>query len=439
MDENEELTTKISAGEELPAEKKADADEQQSFNVGEQSAEQNAREAVVEDGISAESTADAATQTAGQTEGQTAVPAQPPKRKKSSRIFWNILLVIVIGLGIYSLFEIVGLINTDESASFGDVMKGLDPLFAFIFVMAVVLVMVLDCSKFCIISKTVTGKVRLSSSIKTSFLGKYYDAVTPFGTGGQPMQIYYLTTKGISGGNASAMVFIRYFSSILTWIILGAGLMIAGTAMGVLDNVSIGSGSARTLLLVAGWVGIGVNLIIPIFVTLFLLFPKLMYKLTSGFVKLGAKIKIVKDVDKTTARAIKVVDDFKNSFKVMATSPLHLIILLLVSFAEAALTFSIPFFAMQALSCDVGGKFIDIMALNAFTTFGVSFIPTPGNSGVIEGAGGLAFSFVAKATLAWSVLFWRLGVYYIYIIIGIVMTIADMIRKSVKNKKALKM
>lgn len=363
--------------------------------------------------------------------------SQPPKRKKSSRIFWNVLLVVVIGLGIYSLFEIVGLVSDDGAASFVDVMSNLSPLFVAVFFLAVIGVMVLDCSKFCIISKTVTGKFRVSSSIKTSFLGKYYDAVTPFGTGGQPMQIYYLTTKGISGGNATAMVFIRYFSSILTWILLGAVLMILGTASGVLDNVSLGGGIGKTTLLVIGWVGIGVNLIVPIFVTFFLLFPKFMYKLTTGVVKIGYKLKIVKNIDKATARAIKVVEDFKNSFKVMATTPGKLILLLAVSVAEAALTFSIPFFVMMAFRCDVSGHFIDIMALNAFTTFGVSFIPTPGNSGAIEGVGGIAFSFVARATLAWTVLFWRLGVYYIYIIVGIALTVSDIIRKSVKRKKQL--
>ena len=364
-------------------------------------------------------------------------PEQSVKKKRVKKILWNIFLVAIIAAGILAMFGIVREIDPDKSGSFTDALKSVSPLFACLFIAAVLGIMLFDTLKYCIIQKTVTGKVRLSSSLKVNILGKYYDAVTPFATGGQPMQIYYLSTKGISGGNSSAIVLIRYVTSILSWIILGGVLMIYGSVKGVLAGVT---GAGATTLQVCGWVGIGVNLIIPVFVLLFLILPKFMYKLTSGVVKLGNKMKIVKDVEKTTAKATKVVDDFKSAFKIMATTPLNFILLMLVSFAEAALTFSIPFFVMNAFSCNLDASmFLTVMSLNAFATFGASFIPTPGNSGVIEGMGAVAFWGVAAgSSVVWSVLFWRLGVYYIYIIIGIIITVTDIIRKSVKARKQKK-
>ncbi|MGN1060098.1 MAG: YbhN family protein [Candidatus Coproplasma sp.] len=362
-------------------------------------------------------------------QNQAAATQAKPQKSKASKIILNVVLVMLIALGIYSLFKVVNEIP-DASSSIGDVFANASPWFMVLLVVIVLSIMFLDCTKFCIIDKTVTGKVRLPSSVKTSFLGKYYDAVTPFSTGGQPMQIYYLNSKGISGGNSTAIVLIRYFSSILTWVSLGAVLMIVGTVNHVLDDTT-----GKTLLLVAGWVGVGVNLILPIFIAFFLIFPKAMIKLTRGIVRLGKKMKIVKDEEKTLKKATKVVDDFKHSFKVMATSPVMLIMLVLVSYAEAFLTFSVPYFVMKAFSCDVQGQFITIMALNAFATFGVSFIPTPGNSGVMEGMAALAFSAAAGNTLAWSVLVWRLAVYYIYIIIGLVITVRDIIKKNIINRR----
>lgn len=357
-------------------------------------------------------------------------PAPPKKRKRGANIFWNIFLVVIIALGILSLFGIVKEIDPQSGATLGEAVRGASPLFFAVLLLIILLVMALDVCKYCIISKTVTGKASLLTSAKTHFIGKYYDAVTPFATGGQPMQIYYLNTKGISGGNSSAMVLIRYYSSVVCWIILGGALMIYGAAKGVLDGVSGG-----TVLKVTGWVGIAVNLIIPVFVTLFLVLPKFMSKLTYGVVWLGFKLKIVKDIQKATARATKIVSDFKTSFAVMATSPLKLVLLILVSFAEAALTFAIPFFVMKAFNCNVDGMALTVMALNSFATFGVSFIPTPGNSGVVEGMGALAFSAAAGATLAWSVLVWRLAVFYLYILVGIGITLFDIIVKNVKYKK----
>ncbi|MDE7083848.1 MAG: hypothetical protein K2O81_01235, partial [Clostridia bacterium] len=99
-------------------------------------------------------------------------------------------------------------------------------------------------------------------------------------------------------------------------------------------------------------------------------------------------------------------------------------------------TFATPFFIMKAFNCPVEGMLFTVMAINAFATFGVSFVPTPGNSGVVEGLGALAFSAFAGATLAWSVLFWRLSVFYIYIFIGIGITVFDVIVKNLKYKKS---
>lgn len=357
--------------------------------------------------------------------------AAPPHKKRGARIFWNVFLILIVAAGILSLFGIVKEIDPDSGASLGEVLRGASPLFICVALFAVLLTMACDVSKYCIISRTVTGRVRLATSAKCHFLGKYYDAVTPFSTGGQPMQIYYLNTKGVSGGNSTAIVMIRYYSSVVCWVTLGAALMIYGAAKGVLD-----SASGATVLKVTGWVGIGINLLIPLFVTFFLLFPKLMYKLTYGVIKLGGKMKIVKDVEKTTLRATKVVDDFKNSFKLMATSPIKLILLILVSFGEVALTFATPFFIMRAFNCPVDGEILTVMSLNAFATFGVSFVPTPGNSGVVEGLGALAFSAFAGGALAWSVLSWRLAVFYLYIVIGLFITVFDVIAKNVKYKKA---
>lgn len=355
---------------------------------------------------------------------------ESPKKKRVMRILRNVFLVAVIAIGILSLFGIVKEIGPESGASFGEVLRGASPWFCALLVAVILAGMALDVSKFCIISKTVTGKFRFGTSAKTNFIGKYYDAVTPFATGGQPMQIYYLNSKGISGGNSSAIVLIRYIFSIMCWIILGGALMIAGTVKGVLDGVSGGN-----ILKITGWIGIGVNLIVPTFVILFLILPKAMTKLTVGIVKLGNKMKIVKDVDKTTARATKVVSDFKTSFKLMATNPIMFILLLLVCFAESALTFAIPYFVMKAFSCSVDGMALAVMSLNTFAIFGVSFVPTPGNSGVMEGMGALAFSVAAGSSLIWSVLTWRFAVFYVYIIIGIVMTVYDIIKKNIKDKK----
>lgn len=357
--------------------------------------------------------------------------AQPPKKKH--RWIWNIVLIAVIALGIYSLFGISGEITGGDGYTFAEAIANISGTGTAMFVAVVLGVMIADCLKFCIANKAVIGKVRPAVAIKTSFLGRFYDGITPFSTGGQPMQIYYMTTKGVSGADSSAIVLIRYFGSIFGFTFIGAVYMILGVVFGVLDGVS-----GSTLLMVAGWIGLTVNLIVPVFLAFFVFFPRFARALTQCFINAGAKLHIVKNKERAMAKALKTVDDFISSFKIIIKKPLLLVLFIACCLAENFLTFSVPYFAMEALSCNVDGMFFTVMALNVFTTFGVSFIPTPGNSGVVEGMGVLAFSVAAGAALAWCVLIWRFAVYYVYILIGMIITICDLIIKNVKNRKQVK-
>ena len=357
--------------------------------------------------------------------------AQPPKRKRGW--IWNIVLIVIIALGLWSLFGISGEISED-GMTFGEAMSSINLSGALMLLAVILGVMIVDCLKFCVVNKAVIGRVRPGVAIKTSFLGKFYDGITPFSTGGQPMQIYYMTTKGVSGADSSAVVLIRYFGSIFGFTVLGALFMILGVSLGYIDNVGVG----KTLLMVCGWVGLAANLILPVFIAFFVFMPKLAHKLTGWFINAGVKLHIVKNKYKTMAKALKIVDDFTKSFKIIVKRPVCLILFLICCFAENFLTFSVPYFVMNALSCEVNGMFFMIMSLNVFATFGVSFIPTPGNSGVVEGMGVLAFNVAAGAALAWSVFFWRFSVYYIYIFIGIFITIFDLIIKNTRAKKRVK-
>jgi uncharacterized membrane protein YbhN (UPF0104 family) len=200
--------------------------------------------------------------------------------------------------------------------------------------------------------------------------------------------------------------------------------------------------ATRVLILTAGWVGIFVNMLIPIFILSFVVFPKMAYKLTSAVIGLGVKLHIVKDKDKTVGNALKIVSDFRMAFSIMVKKPLHLVLLVCVCIIETSVTFGLPFLVMGMLAHDEIAlnvrTLFSVMALNAYATFAVTIIPTPGNSGVAESVSLLAFSVFLESVGVWVVFTWRFVVYYIYIIIGIGITIFEVIRKFVRAHRAKK-
>ena len=359
---------------------------------------------------------------------------EAPKKKKFGWLGYAFLLV-AIGLGIYLMFNIVN--DMGEAKTLGEVLAGADWVFAVISLAVLLTIIVCECMKYVIVMRTTTGRFNLRASIKVAFLGKFYDNVTPFAAGGQPMQIYYLHKKGYSGGISSAVILIRYFAQMFCWTIVSLLLMACNTS--VLQR--LGDSAWETVIMVSAWFGLVVNMLLPLMIVLFAILPKFAHALVNFVITVGYKIKIVKDKEKAMENAQKVVSDFRAGFRIMAHKPLNLLLLIVFNLVEVLFSFAFPYFVLRTFSALPEGSgfavMISVMALNVYSAQSVTVIPTPGNSGAMEVVVTKSFAAVASAAvLSWSVLVWRFAVYYIYIIIGIGLTVFEFRRKIVRaNRK----
>lgn len=362
-----------------------------------------------------------------------------PKKKKFGWIF-TVLLLVAIGLGVWAMFGISREITDAGTTHISDLVRQSSWVFALVCLAVVLCIFIFDWFKYFVIISAVKGRGygirryvilnRLGHSLKVNLIGKFYDNVTPFAVGGQPMQIYYLHKRALySGGEASAVVLVKYFFNMTSMCLVSLLVMACNTH--VLGAIEVDW--ARILIHVAAWVGIAVNMFLPLMVLFFVIFPKFATKLATFVIGIGFKIKIVKNKEEALAKALKTVTDFRAAFKLMAKKPKEFIALVLLCLAEDCLRFALPFFIMKmfnGLGADAGfAELIKVMALNVFVTQSVCIIPTPGNSGAIESIGTIAFTAVLTNTgvLGWSVLVWRFFVFYIYIIIGIGLAIEQFI------------
>ena len=282
------------------------------------------------------------------------------------------------------------------------------------------------------------------------------------------MQIYYLHKKGHSTGTSSAIILIRYFIQMMCWVTICFFLMILNR--GVLDanfgeplslwgmNIPV-----KEFLIIAGWIGWCVNAILPLSIVFFAIFPKFTNRVLNFFINLvidfnwrmanrkerktgesqfSRKVKLVRRKRKWLDSANSAVKDFRSSFIVMAHKPLHFVLLLLSCIAEQLLTWAFPFFILIAFAKEQAPTWelaFMIMTLNVYSTMSVTVVPTPGNSGPMEIVMGVAIAgalpkLVAAASV-WVLVGWRMSTYYIYIIVGMGITIFEFIRKIVRNKR----
>lgn len=367
------------------------------------------------------------------------VEVEEPKKKKYGWV-GMILLLAVIGLGIYLMFKITEILPGGGIKEIGPVIANMDYRYFLVSIAFAIAIPLLVMVEYALVNHALTRKISPKAIAKTTFVGKYYDFITPFSTGGQPMQIHTLHKHGYDGATSSAIILIRYSVNIICWLLVGLGLMIAGFCFGVLNNPELVGGS-RTFLLVAGIIGICINLLLPLSVLTFVVFPRFANGSTKLFIKIGAKLHIVKDPVKSFEKAYKTVHDFRMCFRTISKKPVHFILLVLVSIIEYIITFALPFFVIMSLKQVPWSNLFDVSVLNVFSTFAVSFIPTPGNAGGMEISSALAFQAVASDVSVYAVLIWRFFTYYIYILIGIFITIYDLIKKgvtSLKNKRLSK-
>lgn len=356
-------------------------------------------------------------------------------QKKKHRWLGPLVLLVAIGIGVYFIVDMALKVD-GGSKSFSEAFGSVTWQNALIALAVVLGIMVLDMFKFVIVLHATTRKIHPLIGAKTSFLGKYYDAITPFATGGQPMQVYYLYKKGLSGGTSTAVVLIKYTFNTVAALTVGLVCMACNT--GVLAKMENG-----TFLAVAGWVGWALNACLPLFLLFFIVMPKFAKKLTQVFINIGYKLRIVKNKDKIMQKAENAVQDFRASFIIMSKHPLHLILLILTCAVEMALTYAVPFaiillFGGFPEGSNAAQGLFEIMALNAYVSLGASVVPTPGSSGALEGLMSLAFAGLNEI-FVWVMFTWRFSVFYIYIIIGVGITIFNFIRNIIRQKRAARL
>ena len=356
-------------------------------------------------------------------------------RKKKSNVWGNIFCALSIVATFVAMYFASGINGKSDVRPFSEVISDVNVKYLLLAVATLFVMMVLDSLKYVVIMAANGVRPHYPTAIKVSLLGKYYDNITPFSAGGQPMQIYYLHKKGLGGGKSSGVIMVKMAFNMLLWLTICCLLMVLNKdALNVVDEIQ------RHTFITMGWIGFGVNCFLPVTILLFAIFPRMTEAITRWILHVGSKLKIVKDKEATFNRTKNGVKEFTSSFVSMWKKPFHSILLLILCATEPFLGMMLPYFAVVAL----GGSSVvpstelmfAIMTLYVYVSMSATIIPTPGNMGAIETAFMLTLTNIASETLFWTVFGWRFLSFYSYILIGLTMTIVQIARRN-KSKKTL--
>jgi uncharacterized protein (TIRG00374 family) len=303
------------------------------------------------------------------------------------------------------------------------------------------IVMLCDSLLIAMILKLTTGKFRFFVSYKTSAIGKYYEAITPLSAGGQPSQILYLAKRKVSPGIATSVPLIRIMLINIATIILSTILFVFVVPQIEATNsfMSILYG----LLKILAYVGLVVNLFFLITVIIIASSKTLGRNLARNLIKVGTKLKIVKNYREAYKKLLNQVTEYQNSINYLRKHLGMAILLVLVVSVEIIALASVPFVVSMGLtnihfwsSNQFLEFYFECLAKYYICYMASSYIPLPGGTGMMEISFVILFSSVIGSNfVVWAFLIWRLLSYYILIVQGFGITIGDIVASSIRKDK----
>ncbi|MBQ8081019.1 MAG: flippase-like domain-containing protein [Clostridia bacterium] len=268
--------------------------------------------------------------------------------------------------------------------------------------------------------------IRIFSTVHITLLGMFYSNVTPAATGGQPMQVFAFKKRGVPVGVSSSSLAVKFFC--FQAALLSAGVVLWLTQQ---DFVNAAVGSGKWLI----FAGFGINGLSVAAVLLIAINRDFVRLIIISIMKLGHRLRLVKDLAASTSRADAALNDFSVSVDMVVHHPFQLMMLLLFSYLQLAFLMSASYCVYRALGLS-GESPLHLLTLQLLLFIAASFTPLPGASGVQEGGFALFFHAIFPDHLMLSgLLLWRAVTYYLALLIGLCSVIFESARSLRINRR----
>ena len=260
-------------------------------------------------------------------------------------------------------------------------------------------------------------KITFLKLFKIIILGQFFNYLTPFYTGGQPLQVYYLSKEKINPSVATASILYKSMFFQIVMVLMGF----------VSLQYSYHLNSYIFIVLISGILLNGFVVFLILLFSLNASLSKKTVKKTTLFLK---KIKLLKDPQKHMDEIMKKVEEFVSFFKKNSKNYFSLFSIFVLSIVQLLLYVFTSIMILNGFGIRLN---LDLFFRSLILDIGSSVVPTPGTSGGAEGFYYLIFSNKASIyILNTSVLIWRLTTYYFVLFTGSLVFINS--KKSRRSK-----
>ena len=320
--------------------------------------------------------------------------------KKNSYILIIITIIIVIA------------VMKDDFNSILDALLTANVFFLILALLCQLIAIVFEAIAY---KKVVNGYSKnypFKKALKMQFMTKFFNGITPFSTGGQPMQIYMLKKEGFRLTKATNIIMQNF-------IIYQAALVIYGLiALGINAKFHLFKDVPVLKELIA--LGFLMNTLVMVGLIIISFSNRFNHLVIDKTIVLLGKLKLIKNQEQTREKWRDRIDDFHEGTTYLKENKRLCIESFLFNFLYLTFNYLMPYFVIVALGSNSVTP-INAIVSSAYILIMGAFVPIPGASGGIE-FGYLQFfgTFITGSILKASLLIWRFISYYLLMVIGAV-------------------
>lgn len=317
----------------------------------------------------------------------------------------------------------------DDFPSIVETLKNANPLWILVSIICFFGAILFEARAYQEIIHGYQYKYSFKEAYKMLLITKFFNGITPFSSGGQPMQVYLLNKEGIRLTKATNII-------IQNFIIYQAALVTFGL-IAILANYYLKIFTSVTLLKQLVTIGFIINTLVMLGLVVISFSSKFNHFIIQKTINILGKLKLVKDKEKKKNEWRERVDDFHEGAEYLRNNKMLCLRTFIYNLIYLALTYLMPYFVILALATNkVDITPLEVISSSAYVLIMGSFVPIPGASGGIE-YGYLKFfgNFITGSLLKTSLLIWRTISYYLPMIIGGILFNTNIKNTKVENVK----
>lgn len=299
----------------------------------------------------------------------------------------------------------------DNFHSILDVLSKMNLFWLLIAIIIIFIYWILKTLSMFYIVKEYSKKMSFKTILKQTIITQFFNGITPFSTGGQPMEIYMLKKCNISVAKATNIVLQNSMVYQVALVIYGIIAILLNFKYKLFYNIQF-----LNILVALGFL---INTIVCIIIFVISFSTKLSNIILMLVSKVGNWFKIIVDQEKFMIKYSKKVNEFHESAKIYKSNKLLFIKGIVINLIALTLLYILPFFLMLGMNENMNMTIIEAITTSAYVLLIGSFVPIPGGSGGIEYAFLKFFGvFFNNITLSALLIVWRFITYYLGIILG---------------------